>query len=141
MGSMQSGTDVGAGASVGTTVEVTLDTEDDTVPGATSLVTPRTELFTRTRVSRTQRPDHQSLDVAWDTITSYLIFFLRHLVVPQPIRLQAARALDDIQGLVIIPHHLTAATGDLQAAVQRHILDVLVQQIMLSDTTSSTNTA
>jgi hypothetical protein len=55
--------------------------------------------------------------------------------------LQAARALNDIQGLVIIPHHLTAATSDLRAAVQRHILDVLVQQIMLSDTASSTNTA
>jgi len=47
----QSGTDVGAGISFGPTVEGTLDTDDDTIPGATSLVTPCTELFTRTRVS------------------------------------------------------------------------------------------
>jgi len=42
---MQGGTDVGSGAGTGTAVEGTLDTEDDTIPSATSLVTPRTELF------------------------------------------------------------------------------------------------
>ena len=73
--------------------------------------------------------------MGYHNLVSHLPSLSPSSVVPQPIRLQAARALNDIQGLVIIPHHLTAAT------VQRHILDVLVQQIMLSDTTSSTNTA
>ena len=49
---MQSGTDVGTSTAAG---EGTLDTEDDTIPSAstsaTSLVTPRTELFSRRRVS------------------------------------------------------------------------------------------
>jgi protein MON2 len=52
MVSMQSGTDVGTSTAAG---EGTLDTEDDTIPSAstsaTSLVTPRTELFSRRRVS------------------------------------------------------------------------------------------
>jgi len=57
MVSMQSGTNVGfgAGAGAGTAGEGTLDAEDDTIPSAstsaTSLVTPRTELFSRRRVS------------------------------------------------------------------------------------------
>jgi len=52
MVSMQSGTDVGTITAAG---EGTLDAEDDTIPSAstsaTSLVTPRTELFSRRRVS------------------------------------------------------------------------------------------
>ena len=48
MVSMQSGTDVGTRTAAG---EGALDTEDDTIPSAstsaTSLVTPRTELFSR----------------------------------------------------------------------------------------------
>ncbi|KAH9961982.1 hypothetical protein BC827DRAFT_1383745 [Russula dissimulans] len=64
---------------------------------------------------------YRSPDVAWDAITSHLLFILRHLVAPQPIRLQAP-------------------LSDLQAAVQRRILDVLSQQIMLSGTTSSSTT-
>jgi len=55
MVSMQSGTNVGFGAGAGTAGEGTLDAEDDTIPSAstsaTSLVTPRTELFSRRRVS------------------------------------------------------------------------------------------
>lgn len=84
-----------------------------------------------------QRLVHRSPDVAWDTITSHLIFVLRHPAAPQPIRLQAARTLDDI--LVIIPRHLTAAPSDLQAAVQRRVLDVLAQQVMLSGASSVTS--
>ncbi len=38
--SMQSGTHVGSGAGTGTAVEGTLDAEDDTIPSATSPVTP-----------------------------------------------------------------------------------------------------
>jgi hypothetical protein len=89
--------------------------------------------------STIQRLDHRSLDVAWDTITSHLTSVPRRRAVPQPICLQGARALDDIQVLVIIPRHLTTATRDLQAAVQQHVLDVLAQQIMPSDTPSSSN--
>jgi len=62
-----------------------------------------------------QRLVNRSPDVAWDTITSHLIFVLSHLAAPQPIRLQAARTLDDI--LVITPRDLTSAPSDLQAAV------------------------
>jgi len=46
--------------------------------------------------------------------------------VPQPIRVQAARTQDDI--LVIVPRHLAAAPSDLQAAVQRRVLDVLTHR-------------
>jgi hypothetical protein len=49
---MQSGVDAGAGAGTG---EGALDVEEDDIPSAstsaTSLVTPRTELFSRRRVS------------------------------------------------------------------------------------------
>src|SRR5712691_6699213 len=55
--------------------------------------------------STIQRLDHRSLDVAWKTITSHLIFVLRHPAPPQLICLQAACTLDDI--LVIILRHLT----------------------------------
>ena len=57
MVSMQSGTNGGSGAGTGagTTGEGALDAEDDTIPSAstsaTSLVTPRTELVSRRRVS------------------------------------------------------------------------------------------
>jgi len=83
-----------------------------------------------------QRLVHRFPDVAWDTMTSHLIFVLRYPVAPQPICLKAARTLNDI--LVIIPRHRPAAPSDLQPAVQRRILNVLAQQIMLS-TASSTD--
>jgi hypothetical protein len=84
-----------------------------------------------------QRLVYRSPDVAWDAITSHLIFVLRQPATPQPIRLQAARIIDDI--LVIVPRHLAAAPSELQAAVQRRVLDVLAQQIMLGGAASSTN--
>ena len=77
-----------------------------------------------------QRFLRRSPDVAWDAITSHLIFVLRHLAVPQPIRLQATRALGDI--LVAILRHLTSAP-----AMQRRVLDVLAQQIMPRTATST----
>lgn len=54
----------------------------------------------------------------------------------QPIRVQAAHTLDDT--LVIVPRHLAAAPSDLQVAVQRCVLDVFMQHIMLNSTASST---
>jgi hypothetical protein len=59
---------------------------------------------------------------------SHLLFILGHPAVPPPIRPQAARTLDDVRVLVIVP-------GDLWqlifATVQHRVLDVLAQQIML----------
>ena len=71
---------------------------------------------------------YRSSDVAWDAVTSHL-FVLRHPAALPSIRLQVARTLDDI--LAIVPRHLAAAPSDLQATVQRRVLDVLAQQIML----------
>ncbi len=76
-----------------------------------------------------QRLVYRPSDVAWDAITSHLLFVLRHPAAPPPIRLQAARTLDDI--LAIVPRHLATAPSELQATVQRRVLDVLAQQIML----------
>ena len=82
-----------------------------------------------------QRLVYRPSDVAWDAITSHLLFILRHPATPPPIRLQAARTLDDI--LAIVPRHLAAAPSDLQATVQRRVLDVLAQQIMLGGLASN----
>jgi len=89
--------------------------------------------------STIQRLDHRSLDVAWKTTTSHLIFVLRHPASPQLIVLQATCTLEDI--LVIILCHLTGlatepATPEPQCS---RVLDVLAQQIMLSGTASSTD--
>lgn len=53
---------------------------------------------------------------------------------PSSIRVQAACILDEI--LVIVPRNLTT-TGDLQAKVQRRVLDVLAQQIILDGSASA----
>ena len=82
-----------------------------------------------------QRLVYRPSDIAWDAITSHLLFVLRHPAAPQPIRLQAAHTLDDI--LAIVPRHLAAAPSDLQATVQRRVLDVLAQQIMLGGIASA----
>ncbi|TDL18222.1 hypothetical protein BD410DRAFT_900985 [Rickenella mellea] len=65
-------------------------------------------------------------DVAWNALTSHLVSVLRHPSAPHSIRLQAARALDEI--LVVVPRNITS-TGDLQAEVQTRVLDVLSQQV------------
>ena len=72
-----------------------------------------------------QRLVYRSPDVAWDAVTSHLIFVLRHPATPQPIRMQAARTLDDV--VVIVLPHLATAPSELQGAVQRCVLDVLAQ--------------
>lgn len=71
---------------------------------------------------------YRSPDIAWDTITSHLLSVIRLSTAPQPVRLQAAHILDDI--VAVVPRNLTTA-GELQATVQRRMLDVLAQQIML----------
>jgi hypothetical protein len=59
---------------------------------------------------------------------SHLLFILGHPAVPPPIRLQAARTLDDVRVLVIVPGDLWQL---ISATVQHRVLDVLAQQIML----------
>ena len=78
-----------------------------------------------------QRLVYRPPEVAWNAITSHFLFILRNPVAPQPIRLQAARTLDDV--LTIVPRHIATVPSDLQAAVQRRVLDVLAQQIVLDN--------
>jgi len=61
----------------------------------------------------------------WDATTSHLLFVFRHPAAPPLIRLQVTRTLNDI--LAIVPRHLIAAPSDLQATVQRRVLDVLAE--------------
>jgi hypothetical protein len=77
---------------------------------------------------------YRSPEIAWNTVTSHLLSVLSSSAAPQSIRTQAARVLDEI--LVIVPRNLSS-TGELQAQVQKRVLDVLSQQIILD--TSSTS--
>jgi hypothetical protein len=70
-----------------------------------------------------------------DVITSYLLFILRHPAVPARIPVQAARTLDKI--VEFVPRDLMAASSELQATVQRRVLDVLAQQMILGGFASS----
>ncbi|KAG6906753.1 hypothetical protein DXG01_012283, partial [Tephrocybe rancida] len=70
---------------------------------------------------------YRSPDVAWDATTSHLLSVIHTSYAPQPIRVQAASVLDEI--LVVVPRNLTT-TGDLQAQVQKRVLDVLAQQVV-----------
>ena len=70
---------------------------------------------------------YHSPEIAWNTTTSHLLSIIRLVTAPQSIRVQAARILDEI--LVIVPRNLSS-TGDLQAKVQRRVLDVLAQQVI-----------
>ena len=78
-------------------------------------------------------------EVAWDTITTHLLSVLKHPAAPATIRIQAARILDEI--LTVVPRNISTS-GDLQPKVQRRVLDVLSQQIILGSGVvgSSTNT-
>ncbi|TCD65014.1 hypothetical protein EIP91_003335 [Steccherinum ochraceum] len=78
-------------------------------------------------------------EVAWDPISTHLLSVLKHPAAPASIRIQAARVLDDV--LTVVPRNIST-TGDLQPKVQRRVLDVLSQQIILGSGTvgSSTNT-
>ncbi|KAF7329520.1 Protein MON2 [Mycena kentingensis (nom. inval.)] len=70
---------------------------------------------------------YRSPEIAWNTTTSHLLSTICSSIVPQPIRIQAARVLDDI--LVVVPRNLSN-TSDLQADVQRRVLTVLKQQVV-----------
>lgn len=78
-------------------------------------------------------------EVAWDPTTSHLLSIVSLPSAPAAIRVQAARVLDEV--LVVVPRHLSS-NGELQAIVQRRVLDVLVKQIVSSgaDNILSTST-
>ena len=60
------------------------------------------------------------------SVSASMLSIIRLSTAPHVICVQAARVLDEI--LVIVPRHLTTA-NDLQAKVQRLVLDVLSQQV------------
>ncbi|KAJ3930574.1 MAG: hypothetical protein NXY57DRAFT_300956 [Lentinula lateritia] len=66
-------------------------------------------------------------EVAWTTITTHLLSVIRLPTAPPPIRIQAARVLDDI--LITVPRNLGTA-GELQAQVQQRVLEVLSYQVI-----------
>lgn len=70
---------------------------------------------------------YRSPDIAWDTTTSHLLAIIHLSFAPQPIRVQAAKVLDDI--LLVVPKNLTTA-GELQSQVQRRVLNVLAAQVI-----------
>ncbi|KAF8656137.1 hypothetical protein AX16_002739 [Volvariella volvacea WC 439] len=144
---MQTQAEVGSATGLGFTAIESESTEDTSLGGNLS---PKTEVHRR-RVSgihipRTLRSGdfgitklgqvamlnihrliYRAPDIAWNTTTSHLLSVIRLPYAPQPIRLQAARVLDDI--LVVVPRNLST-TGDLQAQVQRRVLDVLAAQVI-----------
>ncbi|KAG2136619.1 uncharacterized protein EDB93DRAFT_1242351 [Suillus bovinus] len=70
---------------------------------------------------------YRAPEVAWNTTTNHLLWIMGLSSAPQSIRVQAARVLDEI--LTVVPRNLSS-TGDLQAKVQRRVLDVLSKQIV-----------
>lgn len=70
---------------------------------------------------------YRAPEVAWNTTTNHLLWVMDLSSAPQSIRVQAARVLDEI--LIVVPRNLTSS-GDLQAKVQRRVLDVLFKQIV-----------
>ncbi|KAG1789692.1 uncharacterized protein HD556DRAFT_1433599 [Suillus plorans] len=71
---------------------------------------------------------YRAPEVAWNTTTNHLLWIMGLSSAPQLIRVQAARVLHEV--LTVVPRNLSS-TGDLQAKVQRRVLDVLSKQIML----------
>ncbi|KAG6333293.1 hypothetical protein ID866_5795 [Astraeus odoratus] len=74
---------------------------------------------------------HHPPEIAWNPTTSHLLSIIGLVSAPPAIRIQAARVLDEI--LVVIPRNVSSH-GELQANVQRRVLDVLAKQIVPSAT-------
>lgn len=70
---------------------------------------------------------YRSPEIAWNTTTEHLVQVVRLAQAPQGIRVQAARVLDEI--LQVIPRNLPTNNPELQAEVQKRVLEVLSQQI------------
>ncbi|KAI6140148.1 hypothetical protein BKA82DRAFT_4216431 [Pisolithus tinctorius] len=66
-------------------------------------------------------------DIAWDPMSTHLLSIIGLVSAPPAIRIQAARVLDEC--LVVIPRNLSP-NQELQAKVQRRVLDVLAKQII-----------
>ncbi|KAF8639344.1 hypothetical protein AX17_001563 [Amanita inopinata Kibby_2008] len=81
---------------------------------------------------------YRSPDIAWYTTTTHLLSVVRLPSAPQAIRVQAARVLDEI--LLVVPRNLTTAR-ELQAQVQRRVLDVLAQQIVPETSVSAASSS
>ncbi|KAF8626562.1 hypothetical protein AX15_004804 [Amanita polypyramis BW_CC] len=81
---------------------------------------------------------YRSPDIAWYATTTHLLSVIRLSSAPQAIRVQAARVLDEI--LLVVPRNLTTAR-DLQAQVQRRVLDVLAQQVIPETSVSVTSSS
>ncbi|KAF8345051.1 hypothetical protein F5887DRAFT_1282803 [Amanita rubescens] len=137
---------------------------DDTASLSSAVLTPKKDAAHRRRVSgiyvpRTLRTGdfgltklggvamlnihrliYRSPDIAWYTTTMHLLSVIRLSSAPQAVRVQAARVLDEV--LLVVPRNLTS-TGDLQAQVQRRVLDVLAQQVVpeISVSAASSNTS
>ena len=71
---------------------------------------------------------HRSPDIAWNKITTYLLSVIQFPPAPQPIRVQAARVLNEI--LLSVPRNMSLMTGELQVQVQNRVLGVLAQQVV-----------
>ena len=80
---------------------------------------------------------YRSPEIAWNTTTRHLLSIIRLHNAPHVIRVQAARVLDEI--LVIVPRNLTSSS-DLQAPVQRRVLDVLAQQVIPDNAPNNVST-
>jgi hypothetical protein len=70
---------------------------------------------------------HRAPEVAWSTTTNHLLWIMGLSSATQSIRVQAARVLHEV--LTVVLRNLSS-TGDLQAKVQRRVLDVLSKQIV-----------
>ncbi|KAI6131100.1 hypothetical protein EDD16DRAFT_1822615 [Pisolithus croceorrhizus] len=68
---------------------------------------------------------YRSPEIAWDPMTTHLLSIISLVSAPPAIRVQAARVLDEC--LVVIPRNLSP-NQELQAKVQRRVLDVLAKQ-------------
>ena len=80
---------------------------------------------------------YRSPDVAWNTVTSHLLYIVRLSTAPQSIRIQAGRILDEI--LVVVPRNLSSM-GDMKVEVQQRVLQVLSQQVTYETTVTTSGT-
>ena len=71
---------------------------------------------------------YRSPDIAWNKITTYLLSVIHFPLASQPIRVQAARVLNEI--LFSIPRSMSLATSEVQVQVQNRVLGVLAQQVV-----------
>ncbi|PPR07017.1 hypothetical protein CVT26_005212 [Gymnopilus dilepis] len=69
----------------------------------------------------------RSPDIAWDAVTDHVLMVMKLPFASQPIRIQAAKVLVEI--LLVVPCNLSS-TGELQAQVQRSVIDVPAQQVI-----------